>query len=368
MKTVKEGKAKIIVPGVSTFRDSEVFYNPEMSPQRDLAMAFLRVYRKSVDHDLVVCDPLAGSGVRGIRMLKEVKGIRKAVINDLSPGAVRLARKNFRANHIATSRYEVRQKDARVLLMERKGEFDYIDIDPFGSPIYYTDTAALALRTRSLLACTAMDTGALAGSFGSTCMRRYGIMNAKTDFLKEMGVRVLVTAIMRDLLKYDYVFTPMINQQGHFFRVIGKVERSGPKTSDAAGMIKVVSWCRACLWRAAVIKEKCPECGAKAVHLGPVWTGPLHDREFCAEVLAEYRKRKFARPVERDLERLAGEIDEPFYYDMHKVYKSIKAAPGRMEELIEELKGKGFQVSRTHFCPTGIRTNAGIKDIKACLP
>jgi tRNA (guanine26-N2/guanine27-N2)-dimethyltransferase len=367
MKQITEGRARILVPEASTFRNSEVFYNPEMAGQRDLAVSFLQVWQKAKAEPLSVCDPLAGSGVRATRMLLEVDGIEKVVINDLNPQATKLIGKNLGLCGIPENRYELCNRDANILMLGSRSAFDYVDIDPFGSPVFYLDAAAAALKKDALLACTAMDTGALAGSFPSTCMRRYCIRNTRTDFLKEMGVRVLVTAIIKCMARHDIGFSPLISQHGHFFRVVGRVRRSGGMAGRSVEKIRMTSWCRSCLWRAVETVEKCPNCESNIMHLGPLWTGPLHDREFCAKTLEEYKSRGFGNSIARTLEAMVQESDFPFYYDIHKVYKKMKACPMSLESVIEKLKGNGFSACRTHLCPTGIRTDAGIADINKTI-
>src|SRR3989338_10602911 len=105
MKKVKEGKAEIFVEEGDPTKKLPVFYNPEMEEQRNLTISVLNSYFKK---SFLACDPLAGSGVRGIRILKETKG--KVVLNDITTKAVELIEKNLKLNKL---RSEVSQKDAR---------------------------------------------------------------------------------------------------------------------------------------------------------------------------------------------------------------------------------------------------------------
>jgi tRNA (guanine26-N2/guanine27-N2)-dimethyltransferase len=61
------------------------------------------------------------------------------------------------------------------------------------------------------------------------------------------------------------------------------------------------------------------------------------------------------------------EIDSPFYYDLHKIAKSLKTSSPKIESVIEKLREKGFQASRTHLCRTGVKTNAGVSEILKLL-
>src|SRR3990170_4246394 len=93
-ETVKEGKATITVPKLKTFAaesreyvpsKAPVFYNPRMEMNRDLAVLVLQTHQRMLNREVTACEPLTGCGVRGIRLAREVEGISKVVINDISP-------------------------------------------------------------------------------------------------------------------------------------------------------------------------------------------------------------------------------------------------------------------------------------------
>ena len=60
----------------------------------------------------------------------------------------------------------------------------------------------------------------------------------------------------------------------------------------------------------------------------------------------------------RELFTCTLEIDEPFYYDLPKVFKVLKSPPKRIDDVLENLKGNGYKASRTHLADTGIKTDA----------
>lgn len=106
-ETVEEGEVKVIVPKLSAFveKPSEyapskapVFYNPVMELNRDLAVLAVQAYQKMVKRELFICEPLAGCGVRGIRFAKEVKSVKKVLINDINEKAYQLAKYNVQMN------------------------------------------------------------------------------------------------------------------------------------------------------------------------------------------------------------------------------------------------------------------------------
>ena len=63
------------------------------------------------------------------------------------------------------------------------------------------------------------------------------------------------------------------------------------------------------------------------------------------------------------LKIIRDEVDTPFYFDVHKLCKQKKLTPPKLEILISGLRINGFRVSRTHFCLTGLKTDASEKKI-----
>ncbi len=348
MKLVSEGKAKIYVPSESLTKKSETFYNPGMEHQRNITVAALRILGPKE-----VLDPLAATGVRGIRILREVENVEKVVFNDANPKAVKLIEKNLKLNRIKKSKYEVQKKDASSLFLE-KNKFDFIDIDPFGSPVRFLRNVGYALHRDSILAVTATDSGALAGKFARACFRRYGVFVEETDFSKELGIRVLITSILQNLATHDITFEPLYSHANHYFRTIGLIKREVDKNLSK---IRMISYCPKCHSKMIGIEGKC-DCGGEMSHIGPVWTGKIQDRDFIRNLLS-----KFDFENKKEIVICSEEIDQPFYYDIHKMAKSLRKGPPKIKSVIDPLRKRGFKASRTHLCRTGIKTNSSLKEI-----
>jgi tRNA (guanine26-N2/guanine27-N2)-dimethyltransferase len=173
-ETISEGKVKVVVPKLKAYRKlpsdyapskAPVFYNPVMELNRDLAVLALQAHQKRVNRGLRICEPLTASGLRGIRFAAEVEGIEKIVMGDINERAFKLAQHNIALNKL-TDKVEVINKEANFLLNSYSAphkRFDCIDIDPFGSPVHFLDSAVRALRDEGLLAVTATDMAPLCG-------------------------------------------------------------------------------------------------------------------------------------------------------------------------------------------------------------
>ena len=72
MELIKEGKALIKLPFApkNITSDMPVFYNPNMKINRDLTVLVVRYLYSLLKRPLKVADPLAGSGIRSLRLLK----------------------------------------------------------------------------------------------------------------------------------------------------------------------------------------------------------------------------------------------------------------------------------------------------------
>jgi tRNA (guanine26-N2/guanine27-N2)-dimethyltransferase len=73
---IEEGDVRIKIPQFEKVSSkAPVFYNPAMELNRDLSVAALTVYQQMKDDDIKICDAFGGSGIRGIRYSKEIKGV-----------------------------------------------------------------------------------------------------------------------------------------------------------------------------------------------------------------------------------------------------------------------------------------------------
>jgi tRNA (guanine26-N2/guanine27-N2)-dimethyltransferase len=124
--------------GAAALRTSDaVFFNDRQELQRDLSVLVVQEYAaaKSADR-LTLVDALTGSGVRAIRYLREVAGVRHAIANDVDGLAVQAARANAALSGIEKGALRLTQSPADTLLLrlacEERRRVDVIDLDPCG--------------------------------------------------------------------------------------------------------------------------------------------------------------------------------------------------------------------------------------------
>lgn len=342
-------------------RDSEVFFNTEMKLNRDLSKIAARVFRDQTDIDnFIAGDMLAASGIRGFRY----EGIAdKLILNDANPEAVESMEKGIEANDIEA---EICNMDANVLMSRNWKRFNLLDIDPFGPFTSYLDSAARAMSYTGFIGFTATDNSAASGSYPTVCERRYGSVPLRNSFMHETGLRIYIKEIFRNFARYDKCFDPKISfQKRHYARVMGRVTESKKRTNRALENIGYLSYCPECRWRKLERVQKCENCGAEVKHAGPLWTGKLSDSRFTEKMIEEipegWESRDFLKLLDDE-----AEMKVPFY-DLHEMSSAADVSVPKRDEFIEALREKGYPVARTHFEPTGFRTEAHIEDIYSVL-
>ena len=383
---VEEGEVRVLVPKLKAFVKSPseyapskapVFYNPVMELNRDIAVLALQAYQRTVNREISVCEPLAGCGVRGTRFAVEVDGVKKVVMNDINEKAFKLASYNVEMNKL-DKRVLVRNEDANFLLSSYgapRKRFDAIDIDPFGSPTPYIDSAVRALRSGGLLALTATDMAPLCGVYPKACIRKYGGKPLRTEYCHEIAVRLLAGCLATTAAKHDMGVDILFSHStDHYIRLYAKIEHGAKKADRTLQNMGYVLHCFKCFHRETVkgllLSEnhgKCGECGSKLDVAGPLWLGKIFDKHFCGlmEREAEGKKLRFKRRIWKILALTREESEAPVtYYVLDKICDALALSTPPIKKVMEALREKGFQAFPTHFNPRGIRSNASAKAIK----
>ncbi|MBD3353121.1 MAG: tRNA (guanine(10)-N(2))-dimethyltransferase [Candidatus Lokiarchaeota archaeon] len=396
-----EGNAKFYIrnpqnqEGMKISKKMPIFYNETMILNRDLTILVIDVFAELIGEKVTIMDTMAASGVRSIRLLLDTDVIKKAYINDLNPLAVRYIQKSMELNDISPDKYELFNEDANYLMERfryRKSDIDdnnidrfcdIIDIDPFGSPSRFISSAFKSIQLGGLLCVTATDTPVLFGIKKKQCIRKYITIPIKTHYLKEMGTRILIYYIMKIAHIYGYYIKPVLSiSSDHFIRVfliIYKGKQGIYKNLKNCGSY---IHCESCGYR-NIVKLKprrsnipdniCPICKEMLIKSGIVWFGSLHDEIYQSKVeeklLQEHGKMfRSKKRILRYLHRSKYENNfPPFFYAIPRVADSIDSVFPSMDEIIEKLKNKGYNAARTHFDPSGIKSDANIEIIKEIL-
>lgn len=351
LEKIKEGSVEFQAPkyGKVPSREMSVFYNPVMSFQRDLNVVLLKSLNKK---DLLMADILAGSGVRSLRFLKEFNGVKSILVNDINPKAHSLIKKN-----IKDKRAIITNKNANDVLNDFSA-FDYIDIDPFGSPNYFLDLSIQKLARNGILAVTATDTAPLSGTYPSACLRKYWSVPLRNELMHELGLRILIRKIQLIGAQYDKALTPIFSHSTeHYMRVYFECKKGKKLVDDILKSHKFFHYCNVCLNRFVSDKNEEFCCNKKTSTAGHLWTKNLWNSDLVNKMIKQGDHKNFLETILEE-----SKIPVVGFYDTHKFGKKLKIVVPKIDSLIDSLKSKGFSASRSHFNPVGIRSNCKVKD------
>lgn len=249
-------------------------------------------------------------------------------INDWNPKAVALIRKNAELNNVSV---RIENRNANALLAEER--FDYVDIDPFGSPVPFID---MALRSGRILGISATDTATLSGR-NDKIRRRY-LAEIKGDTcIHELGIRVLIGYIARMAARYELGIKPIFSfWRKHAYRVYVKVLRG------------------------AAAAKRSIEQTKQTAHGGPLWLGAIHDFEFLNSATVP------DIPSRHEFEKMLSLWkNEKFFlcYEIPRLCSELRISQPSLSDIIAALREQGFEAYRTHFSQQGIKTNASEKEL-----
>lgn len=349
----------IAVEGSVRVNTDRVFYNPRMRVNRDICVAM--VSELGIKEYL---DAFSASGVRGIRVRKEA-GVERVVMNDISTSACQRIRENLALNDISDC--EVTCESASVIMSKRR--FEAIDLDPFGSPAQFLAPAASSAR--SYLFITATDTAPLCGAHLRSGIRKYLAVPLNTEYHREMGVRILMGAVIRELARADRRGIPLLSYATeHYVRLHLRIKKGAREADEALESMGYVEHCFGCggwslrMGMGCKSSGTCSFCGGKTCTAGPLWLGPLHDKDILKAALNRIEPESRAH---RLVLLCSEEVDVPFYYDHHKICRRLRITPSKVESVISDLLEHGYRASRTHFTGVGIKTDAPLRDLVSLL-
>ncbi len=326
LEEITEGNTRIVI-------SPNIFFNPFMESNRSITVQLLNSFFKK---PFTAIDALSGSGAKGLRIANETKA-NHVLLNDSNPNSKKLMEKSVSLNKLKN--IEITSEDANTLLSKHKYSQNFVDIDPFGSPAIFTDSAIRALLPKdSVLGLTATDTGALAGSFKGAALRRYGVCLEKTPFYNELGVRSLAGFAVKEAGKYDIGLSVLFaHSTRHYYRVFLRTHRGKQQADKAVKQVKPLFYC-------PKTGKMSYEDFVGSLSLGPVWSSKIYEQNLFDEL----------------------DTDLP-YFELHKLFKKWKQEPIKFNKIEERLHSNGFKTSRTHFNKHAIRCNASFDEFKAVL-
>jgi len=329
--------------------EMEVFYNPIMASNRNISVLLLN---SLPNKNMNIADPLAGSGIRSLRFLQELKKgkLQALFVNDVKENFLETFQNNQQLNPTGAHQISVKNEDASMFLLHQNG-FDYIDIDPFGSPNPFLAAALARISRDGILAVTATDTAALTGTYPKATNRKYWATSQKNYMMHETGLRILIRKIQLQAMQFEKALIPILAyHKDHYFRIYFVADRSKELCDEIFAQHQYLLFCPACLnYKVSKYNYAHCQCNHQFQFAGPLWAGKIIDEKLIKTMVKENpfpEEQKF-------LELLKEEASMPTvgFYDLHALARCYKAEPPRSELALKELNGV-----RTIFSPTGIKT------------
>lgn len=353
-----EGKAVLDVPVAKIVtKELPVFYNPAMKLNRDISVLLLNSFAGSFR----VADVLAGSGVRSIRFLKECSNVKEIFCNDSSEKAVQSIKKNAKLNKVSMN---ISNKDASQFLLQSEG-FNYIDVDPFGSPNPFLDAAAKRIARNGILAVTATDTSALAGSHPKAGLRKYWGFPLRFWAMHEFAIRLLARKVQLVAGQYDKALTPVFcHSTAHYVRLYLRAEKGKSKVDAIYKQHKFAHVCKSCL--SIIVSDDNSNicCKRPMMVAGPLWAGQLWERKLALKMKATASDE--AKPL-LDIIAQESRIQTVGFHDWYKICSKRSHAVPKKEVVFERIKKAGFDAVPTHFSVQGLRSSISSQELLRLL-
>jgi len=358
-KLVEEGQVKLVVPDVDKLSKKNPFFNPFMKINRDFTVSIIKILKTSK-----FLDGLSACGALAVRVAKETES--EVTACEINQKTFEFLRKNIELNGV---NIKIRALNTSLNLLMNLNQnpeelYDFIDVDPFGSPVKFLDNIFLNSRHMTVIGVTATDTASLCGTYPKTCERKYLSVSMKTDFYNEAGLRILIGYIARTAAKYSFGIEVLFSYAlQHYFKVYFRIKKSRKFADECLKTTKFIQYCDECLNRRYAgideMKESCV-CKKKFKNFGPLWAGEFAQQEFCNML-----EKEVEDTVEKKIIRLVREeqsVKIP-YYNVHKICKKYGFGIPSMDKILE----RENRIKRTHFSGTGIRFDGSIEALKEII-
>ncbi|XP_020240144.1 probable tRNA (guanine(26)-N(2))-dimethyltransferase 2 isoform X2 [Cajanus cajan] len=344
-----------------------------------------------------VLEALSASGLRSLRYAREVEGIGQVVALDNDKASVEACRRNIKFNgSVAVSKVESHLADARVYMLTHPKEFDVVDLDPYGSPSVFLDSAVQSVVDGGMLMCTATDMAVLCGGNGEVCYSKYGSFPLRGKYCHEMALRIVLACIESHANRYKRYIVPVLSVQMDFYlRVFVRIYTSASAMKNTPLKLSYVYQCTGCdsfhlqpIGRTIskntsvrylpgfgpVVPQECSDCGKKFNMGGPIWSAPIHDQEWVSAILADVKSMKDRYPAYERISAVLTTISEelpdvPLFLSLHNLCATLKCTSPSAIIFRSAVINAGYRISGSHVNPLGLKSDAPMEviwDIMRC--
>lgn len=349
---MKEGSAEIEV-----FKG--VFYNPKMKGLRDISTSYI----KALSSNATVLDATSATGVRGIRYALEANAAPTFL--EINKNAYSNTVHNINLNKLDAAAFN---KSIQAFASEYDGAFDFIDLDPFGSAAPYIYDLLKISKDGTRLMITATDTAVLCGAHANACLKTYFSKPMHNELSHESGLRILAYFVARSAALFNFgIELELAIANMHYMRIFVKLKRGAKEAINSLKRCGYVLHCSSCRnFKEASIEnidnKECEYCGGEMQVYGPLWLGPLSNKEVLHRVIRSYN-RDYDIDSLNLLEKIYNEPENIFFFSIPKLTKYLHIGSVGRGKVVDKLRSKGFDVGISHTDENGVKGNFKINDI-----
>ncbi|KAI5123353.1 hypothetical protein M0805_001774 [Coniferiporia weirii] len=378
-------------------------------------------------HRFALLEALSATGLRAIRYAKEIPLVKYVIANDLSPAAVEAIRRNVELNELGqrhdssiedgqdvkgedaenhrtvqdskSAKVRINEGDACALMYSHRADrlrVDCVDLDPYGTAAPFIDAAIQCVNDGGLLCVTCTDMTVLAtNNYPEKCYSNYGGIPVKAEYCHEAALRLVLHTVSTSVARYGRYIQPLLSLSIDFYvRLFIRIQSGPSEVKKAASKTSTYYVCSGCqsfyeqplgkimekvseksgqvnlLYKQRVgppVGDKCPECDSALHVAGPMWSGPIHDKDFAGEVLAHVEANESMYGTSTRMKGMVTvakeELDTPFYFTPGRMAGLFHCVSPSLEETSNALLHAGFAMSRSHALAGSIKTTATRQDV-----
>ncbi len=351
----REGAVEFHLPA-----SEHLFYNPRARLGRDLGVLAMRVEATRLERPLEVLELMAAAGLRTRRYLTEAP-VAHMLVNDANDEAYRLLQHELKDDPRVEVRHELAQRLLCQLYLEDR-RFDWVDLDPFGTPAPFVPYVTGVIRWEGLFYVTATDAPVLCGAQRGEALKSYDAVSALGRECHEFGLRILIGFLMRRFVQANMYGVPLFSLfDGYCWRVLLRVFKGtrGFPTENLGFIAQMPDG----EYRATLAGVPAPlntelKPSNTVRWIGPLWLGALHDHGFLSEMFRSAKEDYFAY-AKRVIARMHRELDEiPIVYNLSGLADRLEKSVPSTRQAIQFLRERGYRASGVHHAGNAVRTDA----------
>lgn len=375
LKTIKEGLGSFKIPSSTREqkvpkKTDDVFFNPYQEINRDLSVLVLRAYSIFLNKTpLRGCEPLCGVGIRSGRYLLETP-TSDLYCNDSNTIATIYTTRNIKNLSLESKYFRVFNQDANDFLQmhhQNNKNFDFVDIDPFGSPIPFILNSIKIVGIEGLIAVTSTDLASLAGIYPKALFSKYCLsqFDERIGNIHELASRALTTGVQHVGLIINQSLIPILTfYHRHFIRSFFLRYRGVARVLDKTGFLNRCRKCQTIFMTHIGDKNvQCSKCSSTEIaRVGPLYLGHLQNENLIQKIILDPHMENLGtkKTLLKVLDNMKGEvnIDQPWSYDLQALAKKVGTRIPPTEIIIEKLREKKYNSGKTHYSGSTIKTTA----------